>query len=149
MIQKINIDYDSTPISHVDNIKKVLKSCNVTYSVSENENGIVITYDPDYKNTADEYQETIKEANTLSEDVVKYAKALYVKQPSLPEGYNNGRISGPKKSWTFEECVNEAVIVMSKANKGFVEPMIVSSVDVDVQVVWNQDNDSSKDFYQN
>ena len=40
MIQKINIDYDSTPISHVENIKKVLKTCDVTYSVEEKEEGV-------------------------------------------------------------------------------------------------------------
>lgn len=149
MIQKINIDYDSTPISHVENIKKVLKSCDINYSVNENDNGVVITYDPEYKDTSEEYKKLQLEAQKLSKDVVQYAKALFVKQPSLPEGFNNGRIIGPKDSWTFEECVNEAVMVMYKAKDGFVEPLLVSSIDVDVQEVWNQENNYPRNFYNN
>lgn len=149
MIQKIEISYTSTPISHVENIKKILKSCGVSYSVVEKEEGVVITYDPEYKNTAEEYQKISKEANNLSKDVVQYAKALFIKQPSLPENFNNGRIVGPKDSWTFEECVNEAVVVMYKSKGGFVEPHLVSSIDVDVQEVWNQENNYPKNFYNN
>ena len=149
MIQKINIDYDSTPISHVENIKKVLKTCDVTYSVEEKEEGVVITYDPEYKDTSEEYKKLKLDAQKLSKDVVQYAKALYVKQPILPESFNNGRVVGPKDSWTFEECVNEAIIVMYKAKDGFVEPLLVSSIDVDVQEVWNQENNYPKNFYNN
>lgn len=101
MIQKINIEYDSTPISHVENIKKVLKTCDVTYSVSEKEDGVVITYDPEYKDTTEEYEKLQKEARELSKDLVRYAKALFVKQPNLPEGFNNGRIVGQKRFLDF------------------------------------------------
>jgi hypothetical protein len=89
-----------------------------------------------------------KEAIRLGKSVVQYAKALYEKQPKLPVNYNNGRISGPKDKWTFEECVFEAVMVMYKESKGFVEPMIVGTYEIDVQEVWNVDNNYKRNHAQ-
>lgn len=149
MIQKIEIDYNSTPLSHAENIQRILKSLNIKYSIVDKEEGAVITYDPEYKDTSEEYNKLQVEAQKLSKDVVQYAKALFVKQPSLPEGFNNGRIVGPKDSWTFEECVNEAIMVMYKSKNGFVEPLLVNSIDVDVQAVWNQENSYPRNFYNN
>jgi len=90
--------------------------------------------------TEQEYKKAEKEAIKLGKNVVQYAKALYEKQPKLPAGYNNGRITGPKDKWTFEECVFEAVMVMYKWRYDFVEPMIVGTNDIDIQEVWNVDN---------
>jgi hypothetical protein len=89
-----------------------------------------------------------KQARELGKSVVQYAKALYEKQPNLPAGYNNGRISGPKEKWTFEECVFEAVMVMYKESKGFVEPMITYTNGIDVQEVWNVDNNYTRNHAQ-
>jgi hypothetical protein len=94
--------------------------------------------------TEQEYKKAEKEAISLGKSVVQYAKSLYEKQPKLRAEYNNGRISGPKDKWTFEECVFEAVMVMYKEKHGFVEPMIVYTDGMDIQEVWNVDNNYTR-----
>ena len=94
--------------------------------------------------TEQEYNEAQEGAIELGKKVVQYAKALYEKQPKLRAEYNNGRISGPKDKWTFEECVFEAVVVMYKDSHGFVEPMITYTDGIDVQEVWNVDNNYTR-----
>lgn len=149
MIKKITIEHDSSPVSHLEDVESLLKSFGVNYNIEEYDGGVKIVYDPDYKNVEDSYKEIEKLANSLSKGIVQYAKALYIKQPILPEGYNNGRICGPKDKWTFEECVHEAVMVMYKWKMGgFMEPMIVGTNDIDIQSVWNEDNNYPRNHAQ-
>jgi hypothetical protein len=149
MIKKIKVKYDSTPESHLSDVESLLEEFGVTYNKVDYDGLITITYDKDYKDTKKEFEESTKNALALSKDVVQYAKALYKKQPTLPEGYNNGRIVGPKSEWTFEECVNEAVMVMYKWKfGGFAEPMIVGTTDLEIQPVWNIDNNYDRNHGQ-
>jgi hypothetical protein len=140
MIKRIKITNDSQPGYLQEEIVSILKEIEATHSVTETDGQTVITYDLDYVPVEIAGRKANKEANALSKNVVQYATALFKKQPQLPAGYNNGRIQGPKTEWSFEECVNEAVVVMYKERAGFTEPLIVSTHDVDIQPVWNSTN---------
>lgn len=111
MIKTIRIEHDSSPVSHLEDVENILKSFGVTYNLHEYDGGVKVTYDPDYQPVEKQYEQMEKTLKILSKGVVQYAKALFVLQPQIPEGFNSGRIVGPKTSWTFEECVNEALYV--------------------------------------
>lgn len=149
MIKKITIEHDSSPVSHLEDIESLLKSFGVVYNTEEYDGGVRVVYDPDYKNIEDSFKEASENAKDLSKNVVQYAKALFELQPKILEGFNNGRICGPKEKWTFEECVHEAVMVMYKHQfGGFMEPMIVGTSGVEIQSVWNEENNYKRNHAQ-